>query len=125
MSQRGGELLFIKATIQAGGSLSAAVDLTGLVICGIVYPSTWDDTGGGSEVTFQVGCPVNGVIVYSDWYEGNPPSEVTLAVAKGKQVKLLPADFAGVSSFKIRSGTQAAPYDQAAEQDIYLAAKPI
>ena len=101
------------ATIPAGGSLSGAIDLATQRLAGIAIPAAWS----AANLTFQAstdGATFNDLY---DWLGG----EYTVQVGgPARHVQLPLADFLGLRHLKIRSGTAAAPVNQAASRTLTL-----
>lgn len=91
--------------IAANASLSNAIQLSGRAVAGIFIPSTWTT----ANLTFQAS--PDGVS-WSEVYDvGN--NETTYQVTAGAFCSGSPSDFVGLNWLKIRSGTLAAPVNQA------------
>jgi len=99
------------ATIASGTSLSAAVDLSGRHITGILMPAGWT----AADLTFSAS--PDGV-TYGDFYDET--GEYSLTVAAGVFVGLNIASLMGFRYLKVRSGTSGAPVNQGADRDITL-----
>lgn len=102
--------------IKAGQSLSDQIDLGGLRMFRLNMPAAWtaavitfsvSDDGG---TTWQNLCDISG-------------NEITAQAAAAKSICLDPALMASVKLLKIRSGTVAAPVNQAADRTIGLVAR--
>src|SRR5262245_40482065 len=93
--------------IQAGQSLSAALDVSAGQIMRIIMPPAWD----GANLTFQ--SSPDGVTFYD--LRGVNGQELTLAVVPGSVVALSSVtDYLKEWHIKIRSGSAAAPVVQSA-----------
>ncbi len=104
------------ATFAAGASLSGPVPLGALTLVGISMPSVWTAAG----LTFQVS--PDGGTTWQELYDGSG-NEVTIVAAAGQFVTPL-ADpsyiWRGINMVRVRSGTLAAPVNQAASAVINL-----
>ena len=102
--------------IAAGASLSAACPLGALTLVGISMPAVWT----AAALTFQVS--PDGGATWQEMYDGagNP---VTVTAAAGQFVVPV-ADpsyvWRGINMVKVRSGTAAAPVNQAAAATVNL-----
>jgi len=99
------------ATIASGASLSAAVDMQGRALTGILLPAAWTAAG----VTFSVS---HDGITYGDLY--GESGEYSLTVGASSFVGLNPGALMGFRFIKVRSGTAAAAVNQAAQRDVIL-----
>lgn len=102
--------------IKSGQSLSDQIDLGGLRMFRLNMPAAWtaavltfsvSDDGGA---TWQNLCDISG-------------NEITAQAAAAKSICLDPALMASVKLLKLRSGTAAAPVNQAADRTIGLVAR--
>lgn len=101
------------ATIADAASLSAAVDLGKASLVGIVTPSGWTT----AAITFQAS--FDGVTWFNLYNAAG--IEVSVAsIAASLWVALDPADFAGVPSLKVRSGTAGTPVNQSGGDAVTL-----
>ena len=105
------------ATIALNGSLSAAVDLTGLVLVGLQMPAAWT----AASITLQASADGT---TYGDFkdYAGN---EYTLTVTVSDYLHLDFVELMGVRYIKVRSGTSASAVNQGASRAITLVTMPI
>jgi hypothetical protein len=111
------DLATATATIANAASLSAEVDLgLGRSLVGIIVPSTWT-----TAVLSFAASPTSGGTFYP-LYNAAGSEVVTGSIAGGTAVwvALDPADFAGVRYLKVRSGTNAAPVNQAGADTLTL-----
>lgn len=103
------EIDIIPVTIAAGQSLSPQVDIGTKSLVGLILPSGWTAATGG--VSFQAS-PDGG----ANWYEVTTAAGTAFALAfAGAGAAFLaidPSTLRGAVSFKIRSGTAAAPVNQ-------------
>ena len=102
------------ASIANATALSAAVDLGAQRLHRIVLPAAW--TAGA--ISFQSSFDGSS---WADLYDAN--GEVTLAaavVAASRAIVVDAAAFLGIRYLKVRSGTTAAPVNQAAQRDLTL-----
>lgn len=102
------------ATIANGGSLSAAVNLQGRVLCGVIMPSAWTAAG----LSFQASHDGSTYVEVMDFDGVALATVVTASV----YVPLDAANFAGANYVKVRSGTSGAAVNQGAERAITLVA---
>jgi len=107
-------LTTVVATIANGQSLSDEVDIgIGRKVVGIIAPEAWT----AAEMTFQVG------ITSGDLHELYDADSTNVQYGVVAGAYILPehlSDFEGVRYIKVRSGTAAAPVNQAAERTIIL-----
>ena len=104
------------ATIEAGASLSDAVDLQHKTLVMIMMPVAWTS----ASLTFQ--CSTGGS--YLDLYS-NAGTEKSVTVAASHAIILTPAEFVGCKSIKVRSGTAGSPVTQGSARSIGLVVKPL
>lgn len=104
-------------TIANGQSLSAAVDLKGRSLIGIVMPSSWTT----AKLTFQVS--LDGT-TYNDLYnlQGD---EMTSEASTSRFIAMTQFEFLPVRYVKIRSGTSGTPVNQGAARTIILATRDV
>lgn len=106
----------VSVTIASGQSLSAAVNLRGRAVCGVVMPASWS----AASLTFQASA--DGVTFNNVWAQNTAGTmaEVEHEVAASRFVSI-PADpFAGATHVRVRSGTAGSPVNQAAERVLSL-----
>lgn len=106
------------AIIANGAALSAAVDLGADRAHRIVLPAAWT----AAALTFQASSDGVG---FADLYDRD--GEVILpaaVVAANRTVVLDQAAFYGIRYLKVRSGTSAAPVNQAAARNLLLVTVP-
>lgn len=106
--------------IAAGASLSAACPLGALTLAGISMPAVWT----AAALTFQVS--PDGGATWQELYDGagNP---VTVTAAAGQFVVPVANPsyvWRGINMVKVRSGTAAAPVNQAAAATVNLVTRP-
>ena len=87
-----------QAIIAASGSLSAACELSGLIV-GVIVPSTWS----AAALTFQAS---NDGLTFYDVYD-KTGAEYTVTAVAGHYVPIPSQDFAGAAQIKARSGSGA------------------
>jgi hypothetical protein len=104
------EVDFITATIAAGASMSAEVDIGNKSLVGLTIPMNWTT----APITFQVS-PDGGVTWGEVTTVAGTPYEVGSLTggALAYYVAVDPTTLRGALALKIRSGTQASPVDQA------------
>jgi hypothetical protein len=108
----------VSAVIASGASLSAEVDLNGLVCVGIEMPGTWTAAG----LTFKGGNTSGALLnVYSDGgTEYSKTVDASRAVYLETVNPLLPWRY-----IQVRSGTSGTAVNQAAERTIKLICRPV
>lgn len=96
-------------TIANGASLSAAVELDGMLPVGIIMPAAWT----AASITIQLSHDKG--VTYSNVYKSGTEWSITGTAAIWE---LLPNDpyFFGATHMKIRSGTAGSAVNQAAER---------
>lgn len=107
----------VSALISASGNLSAAANLSGYCPAAVFVPATWT----AAVMTFQVS--LDSGQTYADLYDAN--GEVSVAVVAGKVVRLNPADYAGFTDMKVRSGTAAVPVAQSSAATVVIGLRVI
>lgn len=100
------------ATIAAAASLSGAVDLNNYALVGIVVPAGWD----AADITLQGS--VDGTTFFNVYQDDD--SELTIQAAASRYVVVDPRYTYGLQRIKVRSGTAAAPVNQADEVVVRL-----
>jgi len=103
-------------SIANGASLSPGVDLATNHLTAIQIPAAWT----AAALTFQGSWDGN---TYGNVYDGVTGAELTIAsaiVLANAMIVLDPVKFRGLRFIKVRSGTQAAPVNQAAQRDLKL-----
>ena len=105
------------ATIANGQSLSAAIDLKGRPLIGIVIPAAWT----AAKRTFQVS--LDGT-TYNNLYnlQGD---ELTSEASTNRFIAMTQFEFLPVRYVKVRSGTSAVPVNQGAARTIILATRDV
>lgn len=106
----------IPVQIAAGASESAQVDIGGYTAVGLIVPASWTTAG----ITFQASADGG-----TTWFELVDDTNTALGVSSiangaGRFVALDPAQWRGVRSLKIRSGTAGAPVVQTAAVTLTL-----
>lgn len=92
------------ATIAAGQSLSAEVDMGAFVLTGIAMPASWT----AADLTFQVS-PDGGVT----WLElQTTAAAVDFKAAASQFIGVDPTALRGFNAIKVRSGTSSVPVTQ-------------
>lgn len=99
--------------IPSGQSLSPAISLIDNKLVGITMPAAWDT----ANLTFQ-GASLEDA-TYKDVYEKDG-TELNYSAAASRYIVVKPSDFAGISFFKIRSGTTGTAVNQTAARTIRL-----
>jgi len=108
-----------QVTIAAGAALSGAANLGDKVLSAILMPAAWT----AACLTFQASDD-EGVTWHGVWDDGgNEVSIASAAVVAGQRISVDPSSFAGLDFLKIRSGTTAAPVNQAAAATLTLVAR--
>lgn len=100
----------VDAVIAESGSLSAAVEVAGHQIVGLVMPAGWD----AAAITLQGSADGS---TFGNVYDKGG-TEVSLTVAASRYVSLAGAEYAGLRSIKVRSGTAVTPVAQTAARTI-------
>ncbi|MGB1389984.1 MAG: hypothetical protein ACPG61_13970 [Paracoccaceae bacterium] len=100
-------------TIASGESLSAAINLNGRVIVGIIMPAAWTT----AAITMQACDSLGGT--YVDVY-ATGGAELSITTAASRYVAVDPVNQYGINFAKIRSGTTGTPVNQGAERSIVL-----
>lgn len=109
----------IAAVIPSGATgQSAAVDLTGFAVTGIVMPATWVAAG----ITMLTSDAEAGTFLPVHDAAG---TEMLITVAASRFVALSPDATSSLRWVKLRSGTTATPVDQTAERALTLIVEPI
>lgn len=104
------------ATIANGASLSDAVALRRGRVAALQLPAAWT----AAAITFQAS--LDGGVTYGNVYDD--ATERTIAsgsVVADRVLSLDPADWAGFTHIKLRSGTAASPVAQGAARAIVVA----
>lgn len=102
--------------IASGASLSSVVDLTNVLLTGILMPAEWTS----AAITFSASLDGS---TYGDVYNADG-DEYTISSANAvasRFITLDPRDFAGCRYLKVRSGTAAAGVNQGADRTLVLA----
>ncbi len=117
-------LLFVDAVVPGGQNLSAAVNLRGYVLKGLMFPSDWTT----ADVSFQAARAESGE--YLDVYGDNDQAVVVDVSGSSRYVVLSgyvgtanrgwAEALAGVDFLKVRSGTPAAPVNQVGNKTVTL-----
>lgn len=100
------------ATIANGESLSAAVDLGGWRVAGIVMPASWT----AANLTLQTSPDGE---TYNNRYDRSG-TEYTITAAASRSIQIPLDDLLSVRFIKVRSGTSGSPVNQGAERSITL-----
>lgn len=108
----------VPVTISSGQSLSAAADLGGLRLFGIVMPSAW----ATANLTFQMSH--DGGSTWSNVYDASG-NELTATAGTSRFIALDPANFAAVTMLKVRSGTSGTPVNQGADRVLQLVLRAV
>lgn len=107
-----------KATIASGQSLSAEINVSGMVLIGISMPAAWTAAG----ITFQGGISEAAGQTLQDLYDEDGAEIAWTGAAAGRY--LIGAGAAppmtGLAYLKVRSGTAGVPVAQGAERVITL-----
>lgn len=108
-----GQTNTLTVTIAGGASLSGAIDLATQRLAGIAMPAAWT----AANLTFQASTDGETFNDLYDWLGG----EYTVQVGgPARHLQLPLADFLGLRHLRIRSGTAAAPVNQAASRTLTL-----
>ena len=106
------------ATIAAGTSLSAAVNLGGLRLFGLSMPSAWTT----AAITFQSSYD-NGV-TWQNMYDASG-NEVMITAAASRNIALDPVLFSAIPMIKVRSGTAGSAVNQAQDSVVTLVLRSV
>jgi len=106
----------IDVVIANAASLSGAVNLKGLALCGFIMPAAWTAAGVAFNVSID-GTNYN----YLCW----GGSEVAETVDVDQHVSVDPVKFLSAKYVKVLSGTSAVPVAQDAERTIKLLCRPV
>ncbi|WP_424133847.1 hypothetical protein [Roseomonas chloroacetimidivorans] len=108
----------LSATIANGAALSGPVDLDDKSLVAIVMPGAWT----AAPLTFQ--CSVDNGATWNNVFDATG-SEVSISAATGTHILIEPAKFVGAKLIRLRSGTSAAPVNQAAARTITLVTRQV
>lgn len=112
-------------TIADTASLSGAVDVRQCVVVGLALPSTWTS----ADITFANSVTAAGGDAVGTYNPVLIPAgtEYTLEGSglTSKFYSIPPADLAGLSFVKVRSGTSASPVAQSGAQSIVLVVRNV
>lgn len=100
----------------AASSLSSALDINGLLVCGLTLDSSW---ATATSVTFQASVD-EGASFFDIYDDAGAEVVATVPAAGDVYVRLDPAYFAGISRLKVRSGTSAAAVNQTCTVQVAL-----
>lgn len=89
----------IDAVIASSGTASAAIDLAGFTLCGILLPAAFT----GTALTFQVSSAIGGT--YVALKSTTSGTSLSYTVAQGTYAAIDPKDFQGVRFLKVVSGS--------------------
>ena len=110
-------LVPVEVTIAESGSLSAAVDIKGATIVGVIMPAAWT----AANLTLQASIDDE---TYNNVYD-KFGTEVNIPVAASRHVIVSPAELTSLRYVKLRSGTSGTPVTQAAARVITLVVRPV
>lgn len=105
-------------TIGNGTSLSAAVDLGGLTLVGVLVPATWTAAG----LSLQ-GSPDG--LTYGKLVDQTGTEVTAAGLAGGEFVALDPNKLMAARFVKLRSGTNGTPVNQGADRVVRLLGRPV
>ena len=100
-------------TIPSGEALTAAINLNGRAIVGIIMPGTWT----AAAITMQACDTADGTFVDVIATGG---SELSITAAASDYLAVDPVNQYGINFAKIRSGTSGTPVNQGADRDLVL-----
>ena len=103
----------LDVTIASGASLSAAINLQGRTVTGIIMPAAWTT----ANITFQAAAAEADTFV--DVY-ATGGSEKSVTVAASRYVAIDTTDMLGLHFIKVRSGTTGTPVNQGADRTVTL-----
>lgn len=89
----------IDAVIASSGTKTAAIDLGGLVLCGVIFPTTFT----GTALTFEVSDAIDGTFVpLKSTVSG---TALSYTIVQASYAAIDPKDFQGVRFLKLVSGS--------------------
>lgn len=100
------------ATIATGASLSDALEIDGSAVVGVVMPATWT----AANLTLQASADDS---TFNNVYD-ELGTEKTIVASTSRYIPLNPADFLGMNSIKVRSGTSGTAVNQAAARSVVV-----
>lgn len=100
------------ATIANGESLSAAIEIDGSAVVGVVMPASWT----AANLTLQAS---HDDTTFNNVYD-ELGTEKTVVASTSRYIPLNPADFLGANSIKVRSGTSGTAVNQAAARSVIV-----
>ena len=108
--------------IANGGTLSAASDLGGKTLVGVITPTAWT----AAAISFDVNAD-SGATFYPLYNQSGEVSIASADIATGaaRWFSVEPSDFAGVRELKIRSGLNGATVAQGAERTLTLVVRAL
>jgi hypothetical protein len=109
------DLELIPATIALGAALSGQVNLGAKTLVGLFMPPAWT----AAALTFQASA--DGGATFGEMRDG--AGAISFTVSAGVFIGVDPAEWRGINCIKARSGTAAAPVNQAAQAKINLLVK--
>lgn len=107
----------VDTLIASGTSLSAAIDLRGTTMVGVIMPASWTT----ANLSFQAS--VDGQNYY-DIYDMSGTEE-SVAADASRFIAINPSELAGVRYIKLRSGTTGTPVNQGADRTLSLVVRAI
>lgn len=108
----------INATIAAGQSLSAEIDLGAKTLVGIVMPAAWTAAG----LSFQVS--IDGGVTWVE-HTSSAGAATAFTVAPAQYIAVDPTLWRGVNAVKVRSGTLGSPVVQVAQAILKLVTRSV
>ncbi len=89
----------VEVVIAASGTKSAAINLKGFTLCGVILPATFT----GTALTFEVSDAIDGTFV--PLKSTTSGSALSYTVAQATYAAIDPKDFQGVQFLKVVSGS--------------------
>lgn len=103
----------VSVAIGSGASLSAEATLNGARVVGILMDASWT----AAAISFDAAPAPGGT--FGPVYDGDG-NEISLTVAAGRYIVILPGDLYGIGALKVRSGLAGAPVNQAGARSLTL-----
>lgn len=110
-------LQYFPATIASGQSLSEAIDLGGTTLVGIQMPGSWD----AADLTLQAAADGS---TFGNVYAADD-TELEIAAAASRFIRLDPAVMSPFAHVKIRSGTSGSAVNQTGDRELILVGRAI
>lgn len=111
----------VSVTLTSGGTLSAAVNINGLAVVGVIAASGWTTAAISFDASVDGS---NYYPLYTDGGEVTIPSS-HVGTDQARLFALDPAFWVGVNYLKVRSGTKGSEVGQGAERGLTLVVRPV